>query len=296
MIVGSIEDLDLSETFGEEKFDVVIFSDVLEHLVDPSEVLRAVRPLIAPGGYVCSSIPNIAHGSIRLALLAGRFDYAELGLMDRTHLRFFTREGMRHLFAAAGYEVREWRRVEVGLFSTELGLKEGDYPAVLVDSVRQFPDHTTYQYVVTAEPVDRPGEAKDVIGEGLPPLEKTFVPLWDLETKAAELQELNKVLSADLAARNTSLFAAESELIALRHEHNVVTNRAGYKLLLRLVGVVDRVAPWGTMRRRVILLTGYAVRVLLEQGPRVMLLKIVKIWEWGPPLVKSALSSRREGP
>lgn len=296
MIVGSVEQLNLSETFGEERFDVVIFSDVLEHLVDPSRVLRAVRPLIAPGGYVCSSIPNVAHGSIRLALLTGRFDYSELGLMDRTHLRFFTKEGMRQLFAAAGYAIREWRRVEVDLFSTELGLKEGDYPTALVDSIRQFPDHTTYQYVVTAEPADRPGGPNDVIGEGLPPLEKTFVPIWNLEAKAAELEELNATLSADLADRNASLYAVESELLALRQAHDVVLNRLGYQLLLRLVGVVDRAAPWGTMRGRIILLLGSAVRVLLEQGPRVMLLKIVKIWEWGPPLVKGGLKSRREEP
>lgn len=281
MIVGSVEDLNLIETFGQERFDVVLFSDVLEHLADPAAVLSAVRPLIAPGGYVCASIPNVAHGSIRLALLTGRFDYAELGLMDRTHLRFFTKQGIRELFTGAGYEVREWRRVEVDIFSTELGLTSGDYPKTLLDSVRMFPDHTTYQYVVRAEPAGRSGEPAEVLGEGLPPLENTFIPIWDLEVKAAELEKANATLSADLEVRNASLYAAESALLALRHEHEVVMNRVSYKLIQRLVQLLDRAAPWGTARRRLVLLPGYAIRILLEQGPRAMLLKAVKIWEWG---------------
>lgn len=87
-------------------FDVVTFNDVLEHLVDQREALDASRALLAPGGAVIASIPNVRHRSVVWPLLAhGRWDYADTGPLDRTHLRFFTRESMRRLFIDAGWQV-----------------------------------------------------------------------------------------------------------------------------------------------------------------------------------------------
>ena len=82
------------------RFDIVLFADVLEHLPDPLAVLRFYRRFLAPGGRVVISLPNVASWDRRLALLFGRFDYADAGIMDRTHLRFFT-------FRTAGILVRE---------------------------------------------------------------------------------------------------------------------------------------------------------------------------------------------
>ena len=72
--------------------------DVLEHLKDPWAILGNIKENLKPDGYVVASIPNIAHGAIRLALLEGRFDYTSLGILDDTHLRFFTRESIFELF------------------------------------------------------------------------------------------------------------------------------------------------------------------------------------------------------
>jgi 2-polyprenyl-3-methyl-5-hydroxy-6-metoxy-1,4-benzoquinol methylase len=126
MIVGNVEEIDFRESFGEAKFDVIMFGDVLEHLVDPKTVLEKVKELVAPGGLVLASVPNVAHGSVRLALLRGEFRYSELGLLDKTHLRFFTRQTLAELFDEAGYEIANWRPVLVELFETELGLREED--------------------------------------------------------------------------------------------------------------------------------------------------------------------------
>lgn len=89
-------------------FDVVLFADVLEHLADPIHVLEQVKSALAPGGRVLASIPNVAHWSVRLRLLAGTFDYQPTGIMDATHLRWFTREGARRLFHGAGYEIERF--------------------------------------------------------------------------------------------------------------------------------------------------------------------------------------------
>jgi methionine biosynthesis protein MetW len=87
------------------KFDVVIFADVLEHLPDPASVLQLTRQVLAPGGVVIASIPNIAHWSVRWELLCGRFDYHDCGIMDATHLRWFTERSVRNLFESSGYQV-----------------------------------------------------------------------------------------------------------------------------------------------------------------------------------------------
>jgi 2-polyprenyl-3-methyl-5-hydroxy-6-metoxy-1,4-benzoquinol methylase len=92
---------------GELRFDCIVFNDVLEHLVDPWEALRATLPLLLPGGSVVASIPNIRNIEILRALVVhGRWQYADIGILDRTHLRFFTRSGIVDLFECSGWRVR----------------------------------------------------------------------------------------------------------------------------------------------------------------------------------------------
>ena len=85
--------------------DTILFGDVLEHLVHPESVLRKAAELLTPGGRVIVCLPNIAHWSIRASLLMGRFEYTPTGIMDVTHLRFFTPKTARKLIEDAGYQV-----------------------------------------------------------------------------------------------------------------------------------------------------------------------------------------------
>lgn len=87
------------------RYDRIVLADVLEHLPHPERLLDALHPLLAPGGHLIASLPNVAAWTVRLALLFGRFEYAESGIMDRTHLRWFTRSSARRLLTDAGYEV-----------------------------------------------------------------------------------------------------------------------------------------------------------------------------------------------
>ena len=82
--------------------DVLVFGDVLEHLRDPWMTLSRLAGLLREGGVVVACIPNIGHWSIVAGLLAGRFDYAQEGLLDRTHLRFFTLASIADLLRRAG--------------------------------------------------------------------------------------------------------------------------------------------------------------------------------------------------
>jgi 2-polyprenyl-3-methyl-5-hydroxy-6-metoxy-1,4-benzoquinol methylase len=88
-----------------EQFDLVTFGDVLEHLVDPQAVLRQAQQLLAPGGRVLICLPNIAFWTMRIKLLLGRWEYQSMGLLDYTHLRFFTYDTARKMIQAAGFNV-----------------------------------------------------------------------------------------------------------------------------------------------------------------------------------------------
>lgn len=113
VITGSAETLDFSAA-GLANIDGVILADVLEHLVDPWSFLERLRGVLAPGAMVIASIPNIANLWLLDELAAGRFDYAADGLLDRTHLRFFTRATIASMFADAGYAIERWDRITDG--------------------------------------------------------------------------------------------------------------------------------------------------------------------------------------
>jgi predicted TPR repeat methyltransferase len=104
MIVGSLEDEKVWNQL-ERKVDAMIFGDVLEHTTDPIRVLRMAQPHLKAGGVVIISMPNIAHFRVRLRMLAGRFEYEEWGIMDRTHLRFFTLATAQKMLRASGFDV-----------------------------------------------------------------------------------------------------------------------------------------------------------------------------------------------
>ena len=97
------------EDFPEgETFDCVVFNDVLEHMPDPGPALQAARRQLRPGGFLIASMPNVRHISVVSDLVRrGRWDYQDWGLMDRTHLRFFTKSTMRELVEAAGFLVEQ---------------------------------------------------------------------------------------------------------------------------------------------------------------------------------------------
>jgi SAM-dependent methyltransferase len=88
--------------FPPASFDALIFADVLEHLVDPWRVLREAVAVLAEGGVVVASIPNVQNLDVLRRLLRGRWDYRERGILDFGHLRFFTLHTIRGLFAQAG--------------------------------------------------------------------------------------------------------------------------------------------------------------------------------------------------
>lgn len=101
VLVGDIERLD--PPWNSETFDALILSEVLEHLADPWAALRKLLPTLKTGGLVFASSPNISHYSVIARLLRGEWTLTDFGLMDRTHLRWFTPKAYREMFESCGY-------------------------------------------------------------------------------------------------------------------------------------------------------------------------------------------------
>jgi len=99
--VGDLQTLDVDQLT--RTYDLLLFGDTLEHLPRPDEVLRRLRANVRPGGHLVVSIPNIANWTVRLQLLLGRFSYTERGILDRTHLRFYTVRTLPEMLAEAGF-------------------------------------------------------------------------------------------------------------------------------------------------------------------------------------------------
>lgn len=111
------------------KFDYITITDCLEHCVRPQQILSALKELLTTSGQIIVSLPNVANYKIRSNLLMGRFNYEKYGIMDETHLRFYTLETSKDLVARAGYRVidvlhttgvkKRWRWLPRTLIATQ---------------------------------------------------------------------------------------------------------------------------------------------------------------------------------
>lgn len=215
MIVGDIEQLSFRRTFRKRRFDVVIYGDVLEHLVDPERVLAETASILKPGGYVLASIPNATHGSVRLALLSGRFRYTQTGILDETHLHFYDRPGVAELFRSAGYRIVQWKRTALDLFETEIRLRQEDFFPQLVDQVRQDPEALTFQHVVKAVPEQR----RSAVRRGRLPSNRRALEgirslgahIASVERRARQLEERIQQKDLLIARKDTATAAAAEE-------------------------------------------------------------------------------------
>lgn len=209
LVIADIEDAPLTDHFEKGAFDVLVFGDVLEHTADPVRVLRDALPLLAEGGRVVCSIPNVTHGSLRLAVLQGAWTYTDTGLLDRTHLRFFDRAGVRSLHAEVGLAVDVLRGVVLDPLGTEVRVDADALPAGTIAWVRAQPDAYVYQFLTSAR-LAGPGDSLD-----LPELEPA-VPVEEVRLDDQHAQRHRDELATlrqleDLAARRGA------EVEQLRH-------------------------------------------------------------------------------
>jgi len=134
--------------------DCLLFGDILEHLVDPEAVLRRYRRFLAPNGVALASIPNLQHHTLLAALLSGDFQYAPAGLLDATHLRFFTGSTILKLFLDADYEPSFVDAIRLPC-SPALAAAAGPLLDYLgLNRARTVDQLDVYQYIVRGRPLE----------------------------------------------------------------------------------------------------------------------------------------------
>lgn len=143
-------------------FDVIVAGDVIEHLLEPQRVVNQLARLLAPGGKLVVSLPHIAHVDIRLGLLQGRFDYSPLGLLDETHIRFFTIDTIKKLLNNAGLMMIDLRRVRVPALLSEIQFDRSAVDPYVLGQILQDPEALTYQFVFSAVRKDGDSEVTDL--------------------------------------------------------------------------------------------------------------------------------------
>ena len=146
VLVGDVETLELP--FAPGSFDVVLCGDLIEHLREPERFLTRMRPFLRADGRIVLTTPNVANWTIRFGLLAGRWRYAERGILDRTHLSLFTRKTLVETLGRAGYRVIE---LDFTVPVPVLGTPAVERVAHTVGRLR--PSLFAYQFVVAATPV-----------------------------------------------------------------------------------------------------------------------------------------------
>ncbi len=133
VLVGSVESQ--IENLPDNFFNSIIFADVLEHLVHPDEVLKSVKSKLVNDGEIIISIPNVRHWTVIFSLLQGTFNYEELGVFDKTHLRFFTLETATKMIIDAGFDIIDINVTKIQVITfpetlitelTKFGLKIND--------------------------------------------------------------------------------------------------------------------------------------------------------------------------
>ncbi|MBF0135551.1 MAG: class I SAM-dependent methyltransferase [Magnetococcales bacterium] len=150
---GDVTSMPLDFSLGE--FDAIVCADVLEHLVDPWALVLRLKPFLAPRGVLITSIPNVRYFGMLHGLVEGHWTYAESGILDRTHLRFFTIREMLNMLVAAGY-----RPVSVfeNINEQYSGRIPASYPAefsngrLCITGLNEFEfrDLFVYQYILVA--------------------------------------------------------------------------------------------------------------------------------------------------
>ena len=220
LVVGDLNTMTLADAFAGTAFDAVVFGDVLEHLLDPTSALRDAVGLLTDDGSIVISIPNVAHGSLRLALLQGAWRYRDTGLLDRTHIHFYTLDGLEELLDSAGLVATEIHAVVLDPLAVEVEVDERNLPDGIVDWVRNQPEAYTYQYVLRARPADSPGV--EAVREAVPAIEiqhpvDGHVPAGVANRRTVVVNRRNAEIARTVTALRHDALTARDNAIGLEH-------------------------------------------------------------------------------
>lgn len=195
--VADLEDVNFLKTLENSSYDFIICGDILEHLRRPADCLMLLKEKLKPDGKITASIPNVAHGSIRLKLLKGRFEYEQSGLLDNAHLRFFDFYSMIELFNNAELHIDSIEAVRIPLEHPIANIDISKYEDSIIQKIKEDKTFDIFQYVICARNMTVSGEVNnaDSLFNGL------FSPTAPIAIAACGLPERSAAAKATLLSR-----------------------------------------------------------------------------------------------
>ena len=235
LVVGNVEELDLEQVLGDQAYEIILCADVIEHLRDPWSLARKLSQRLTPGGRLLLSVPNVGYLGLLVDLLRGNFRYRDEGLLDRTHLRFFTFDSLRELLEQTGWHVWAAEQVALSLTDSEFRVRLETLSPALRDELLARPDALCYQWVVEARRSPAP---QPVALPGVPPEDRFQVRVFWREGEVDFDNTRNRLVWGALGRENQSVtldIPGGQRSLALR-----LSDRIGF---VRLRGI--RLMAWG---------------------------------------------------
>jgi len=149
---ADLETVSLEYIIKETKYQIIVCADILEHLRDPGQLLRQCIPFLEKEGRILISIPNVSHMGILLELLSGDFRYRDQGLLDRTHMRFFTKRSFLRMLDGIGFSGEIVDKITVNLADSEF-FESLPEDLRLFSETLHYEDSLTYQLIFEAHPL-----------------------------------------------------------------------------------------------------------------------------------------------
>lgn len=156
-LVADLDRDSLDTMLGGQRYDCIVCADVLEHLKAPQNILAQCKALLQPGGRIVASIPNAGYCGLVAELMQGDFRYRPEGLLDNTHLRFFTRTSVQRFFTENGWHIQSIQTTQRSLPASEFRIAFDSLPPAVARYLLALPDALTYQFISVLQPQDHAG-------------------------------------------------------------------------------------------------------------------------------------------
>lgn len=154
--VGFAQDV-MHEIINED-YDFIVLADVIEHIEDPLAFLQTLVQGLSEKTKLLISVPNIAFGAIRIALLYGDFEYVDSGILEKTHLRFFTLQTLKQLVSKLEINMESLSLLQRNIFHTEINLHKYNVNPTFISQLLQDDLASTYQFLMVLTKGKVPGE------------------------------------------------------------------------------------------------------------------------------------------
>lgn len=228
-VLNNVYSFDLDNTwpssFTKNKYDYILFGDVLEHLKNPKDILEKIKPQLNKNGYIFVSIPNIAHISTRLELINGSFEYEDTGILDNTHLQYFTLKTFTNTAHKAGFNIvninysyNDFPDIIVNKLLSKAGLK----PTNKFWGIANSKESRAYQYkfVLTAGKKSKPNKVYSKLIDKPEHLRDSFIK--DLQSQIYALKKHADEQAKIMDSQEIQIQKLQKQFSSLRKIHSTL--------------------------------------------------------------------------